>query len=52
MAEKSSPGPRQTDSKNLVWSGEIEGKLAKLPKPTFTVLSLNYFNGFAPLFLP
>jgi hypothetical protein len=24
MAEKSSPGTRQTDGKNLVWLGEIE----------------------------
>jgi hypothetical protein len=37
MAEKSSPGTRQTDGKNLVWfGGEIERKLAKLSMPTFT----------------
>jgi hypothetical protein len=37
MAEKkSSPGTRQTDSKNLVWFGEIGRKLAKLSMPTFT----------------
>ena len=35
-AEKSSPGTRQTDGKNLVWFGEIERKLAKLSMPTFT----------------
>ncbi len=29
---------RQTDGKNLVWFGEIERKLAKLSKTTFTVL--------------
>jgi hypothetical protein len=39
MAEKSSP-----DGKNLVWFGEIERKLAKLPMPTFTyVFPFNYF---------
>jgi hypothetical protein len=44
MAEKSCPGTRQTDGKNLVWFGEIERKLAKLSIPTFfTVLPLNYF---------
>jgi hypothetical protein len=37
MAEKSSPGTRQTDGKSLVWFGEIERKLAK-------------FNGY--LYLP
>ena len=39
MAEKSSPGTRQTDDKNLVWFGEIERKLAKLSMPTFTYRS-------------
>jgi hypothetical protein len=29
MAEKYSPGTRQTEDKNLVWFGEIERKLAK-----------------------
>ncbi len=46
MAEKSSPGTRQTDGKHLSWFGEIERKLAKLSMPTFTygtVLPLNYF---------
>jgi hypothetical protein len=45
MAEKSSPGTRQTDGKNLVWFGEIERKLAKLSMPILTVLPLNYFMG-------
>jgi hypothetical protein len=35
MAEKSSPGARQTDGKNSVWFGEKETKLAKLSMPTF-----------------
>jgi hypothetical protein len=39
MAEKSSLGTRQTDGKNLVWFGEIERKLAKLPMLTFTPCS-------------
>jgi hypothetical protein len=39
MAEKSSPGTRQTDGKNLVWFGEIERKLAKLSKTTFAYRS-------------
>jgi hypothetical protein len=39
MAEKSSPGTRQTDGKNLVWFGEIERKLAKLSMPTFSYRS-------------
>jgi hypothetical protein len=45
MAEKSSPGTRQTDGKNLVWFGEIERKLGKLsvPIPLLTALPLNYF---------
>ncbi len=34
--QKSPAGTRQTDGKNLVWFGEIERKLAKLPKTTFT----------------
>jgi hypothetical protein len=35
-----SAGARQTDrKKNLVWFGEIEGKLAKLSMPTFTYCS-------------
>jgi hypothetical protein len=42
MAEKSSPGTRQTDGKNLVWFGEIERKLAKLSMPTFTYRSSFY----------
>jgi hypothetical protein len=36
MAEKSSPGTRQTDGENLVCIGEIERKVAKLSMPTFT----------------
>ncbi len=36
VAEKSSPGTRQTDGKNLVWFGEKERKLAKLSMATFT----------------
>ncbi len=51
--QNSPAGTRQTDSKNLVWFGEIERKLAKLSKTTFTytVLPLNYFMGvvFPPL---
>jgi hypothetical protein len=47
MAEKSSwAETKQTYGKNLVWFGEIERKLAKLSKTTFTVLTvlpLNYF---------
>ncbi len=39
MAEKSSPGTRQTDGKNLVWFGEIERKLAKISMPTLTYRS-------------
>jgi hypothetical protein len=42
--QNSPTGARQTDSKNLVWFGEIERKLAKLSKTAFiTVLPLNYF---------
>jgi hypothetical protein len=41
MAEKSSPGTRQTDGKNLVWIGKIERKLAKLSMPTFTSRSFS-----------
>ncbi len=45
MPEKSSPGTKQTDGKNLVWFGEIERKLAKLSMPivllpeTYTLIS-------------
>jgi hypothetical protein len=39
MAEKSSPGTRQTNGKIMVWFGEKERKLAKLSMPTFTYLS-------------
>ena len=39
MAEKSNPGTRQTDGKNLIWFGEIERKLAILSMPTFTCRS-------------
>ncbi len=41
MADKSSLGTRQTDAKNLVWFGEIDRKLAKLPMPTFTYRSFS-----------
>jgi hypothetical protein len=34
--QKRSAGTRQTDVQNLVWFGEIERKLAKLAKTTFT----------------
>jgi hypothetical protein len=37
--QNSPAGTRQTDSKNLVWFGEIERKSAKLSKTTFTYLS-------------
>ncbi len=37
--QKSPAGTRQTDGKNLVWFGEIERKLAKLSKTTFTYRS-------------
>ncbi len=39
MAEKSSPGTRQTDGNNLVWFREMERKLAKLSVPTFSYRS-------------
>jgi hypothetical protein len=42
--QKSPTGTRQTDGKNMVWFGEIEGKLAKLSKTTFPYRS--YFNYF------
>jgi hypothetical protein len=38
LAEKSC-WDRQTDGKNLVWLGEIERKLAKLPMTTFAYRS-------------
>jgi hypothetical protein len=37
--QKSTAGTRQTVGKNLVWFGEIERKLAKLSKTTFTYRS-------------
>ncbi len=40
--QKSPAGTRQTDVKNLVWFGEIERKLAKLSKTTFTYSSCSY----------
>jgi hypothetical protein len=40
MAEKSSPGTRQTDGKNMVWFGEIERKLAKLAMPNYFMVGL------------
>jgi hypothetical protein len=39
--QKSPAGTRQTDGKNLVWFGEIERKLAKLSKTTFTYRSFS-----------
>jgi hypothetical protein len=39
MAEKSGPGTKQTDGKNLVGFGEIGKKLAKLPMLNFTYRS-------------
>ncbi len=42
MAEKSSLGTRETDSKNLVWFGEIERKFSQLSMPTFTYRSSSY----------
>jgi hypothetical protein len=40
--QKSSSVTRQTDGKNLIWFGEIERKLAKLSKTTFTFSYLFY----------
>jgi hypothetical protein len=37
--QESPAGTRQTDGKNLVWFGELERKLAKLSKTTFTYRS-------------
>jgi hypothetical protein len=34
--QESPAGTNQTDGKNLVWFGELERKLAKLSKTTFT----------------
>jgi hypothetical protein len=46
--QKSPAGTRQTDGKNMVWFGEIDKKLAKLSKTTFTYcLPLNYSMGIA-----
>jgi hypothetical protein len=39
LAEKSSPGTRQTGGKNLAWFGEIKRKLVKLSMPTFSFRS-------------
>jgi hypothetical protein len=39
MAEKSSPGVRQTNGKNMAWFEETERKLTKLSIPTFTYRS-------------
>jgi hypothetical protein len=44
MTEKSSPGTRQTDGKNLVWFGETEKNYPNYQcLPLLTVLPLNYF---------
>jgi hypothetical protein len=40
--QNSPTGTRQTDSKNLVWFGEIERNLAKLSKTTFAYRSSSY----------
>jgi hypothetical protein len=40
IGEKSNPGTRQTDGKNLVWFGEIERNYQCLP--LHTILPLNY----------
>jgi hypothetical protein len=46
--QKSPAGTRQTDGKNMLWFGEIDRKLAKLSKTTFTYcLALNYSMGIA-----
>ncbi len=37
--QESPAGTRQTDVKHLVWFGELERKLAKLSKTTFTYRS-------------
>ncbi len=37
--QKSPPGTSQRDGKKLVWFGEMERKLAKLSKTTFTYRS-------------
>ncbi len=37
--QKSPAGTKQTDSQKIVWFGEIERKLAKLSKTTFTYRS-------------
>ncbi len=37
--QESPAGTWQTDGKNLVWFGELERKLAKLSKTTFTYRS-------------
>ncbi len=37
--QKSPAGTRQTDGKNMVWFEEIERKLAKLSKTTFSYRS-------------
>jgi len=37
--QKSPVGTKKTGGKNLVWFGEIERKLAKLSKTTFTYRS-------------
>jgi hypothetical protein len=42
MAEKSSRAPGKQTAENLVWFGEIERKLAKLSKTTFTYRSSSY----------
>jgi hypothetical protein len=52
MAKKSSPGTRQTDGKNLVWSGEIERKLVLSPKNPSATFVLNFAWSGAKLSMP
>jgi hypothetical protein len=40
--QESPSGNRQTDGKNLVWFGELERKLAKSSKTTFTYRSSSF----------
>jgi len=51
--QKSPAGTRQTDGKNLVWFGEIERKLAKLSKTTFTYRSSSklFYGSTSNLFI-
>jgi hypothetical protein len=44
MAEKSSPGTRQRDGKNLVWFGEIEKISQIIPILTYRSSSLLFYG--------